>query len=165
MKNKQAFTLIELLVVVLIIGILAAVALPQYQRAIDKSRFMTYIQVLHGIKRAQETYYLANGFYAPDLKDLDVDYTSGCTVLASYSNFFTCSNGFFLDLGMDYPNPKGSVAIYLCPDNNTDYWTCIAHREAAYSVYFDHYYDETKAGKTKCVGYTARGEAICKVLP
>ena len=164
MKNKQAFTLIELLVVVLIIGILAAVALPQYQRAIDKSRFMTYIQVLHGIKRAQETYYLANGFYAPDLKELDVDYASGCTAFSSGSHLFTCPNGFFMDLGMEHNVATGALGVFLCPGLNTSAASCRANYHAYYVIYFDHYSDPIKAGKTECIGITSRGEAICKSL-
>jgi len=64
MKNKQAFTLIELLVVVLIIGILAAIALPQYQRAVEKSRMIEAIANVRAIVRAQQLYFLANGRYA-----------------------------------------------------------------------------------------------------
>ncbi len=72
MKNTKAFTLIELLVVVLIIGILAAVALPQYQKAVLKSRLMSAVAYLKAVQEAEEIYYLANGEYTDDMDSLSV---------------------------------------------------------------------------------------------
>ena len=66
------FTLIELLVVVLIIGILAAVAVPQYQLAVDKSKFASNMPLLDATETAQEVYYLANGQYATEFEQLDM---------------------------------------------------------------------------------------------
>ena len=76
---NKAFTLIELLVVVLIIGILAAIALPQYQKAVLKSHFVQTKALAETLAKAQNVYYLANGFYSQSFHELDVDtppYTS-----------------------------------------------------------------------------------------
>ena len=82
---KKAFTLIELLVVVLIIGILAAIALPQYRVAQMKARITEILIIGKAIKDAQEAYYLANNEYSQDFSNLDigfptVTYSSGLTL-------------------------------------------------------------------------------------
>ena len=71
-QTKAGFTLIELLVVVLIIGILSAVALPQYQKAVQKARITEAIVNLKAITDAQEVYFMANNEYTNDLSELDV---------------------------------------------------------------------------------------------
>jgi len=77
MQKKSAFTLIELLVVVLIIGILAAVAVPQYQKAVYRSRYATLKHLAKSLVEAQEVYYLANGTYTEKIADLAIAMPDG----------------------------------------------------------------------------------------
>ena len=71
LKTKGGFTLIELLVVVLIIGILAAIALPKYEAAVAKSRATEALLNLQDLYKAQQLYYMANNTYTDKISELD----------------------------------------------------------------------------------------------
>lgn len=87
---NKGFTLIELLVVVLIIGILSAVALPQYTKAVEKSRATEAITLLGNLANAEEIYKMSTGSYTGDLSALDIQLpgvTSTATNTINTKNF------------------------------------------------------------------------------
>ncbi len=83
LRKVKGFTLIELLVVVLIIGVLAAIALPQYHLAVEKSRVNALLPVLKSIDSAQKIYFLNNGIYTISFSDLEISMPPGGTLTTS----------------------------------------------------------------------------------
>lgn len=155
MRKQTGFTLIELLVVVLIIGILAAVALPQYQLAVARSRFAAIQPLLADIKAAEEVYYLANGAYTATENGLDLSFSPD---LQKRSNGMLTKD-FSINLLGDNPGSHFVDVIY-CPGGETRE-VCLTQREYKYWVWFAN---SNKPNVRQCEGYTKLGKRFCKRL-
>jgi type IV pilus assembly protein PilA len=70
-SRRRGFTLIELLVVVVIIGLLAAIAIPKYGSVKNKANFATMKTALKNLGQAEEAYFADHGEYSPELDSLN----------------------------------------------------------------------------------------------
>ena len=119
---SKAFTLIELLAVVLIIGILAVVALPQYKLAVMKTRFATLMPVVDAIARAEELYYLTYRKYTRNVKELGVKFPGGVTLSQNAQGV-----------------PVYSYKDFHCKvDDNGQVVYCTGEKYGYYGRYFQH---------------------------
>ena len=153
-KNKKGFTLIEMLVVVLIIGILAGIALPQYQMAVTKAKVAAILPMMRRWKDALYEYKLQHGSYMrEDNEHPDAD-----------------------EIGANWPSD------WECPWLNiecaNDYWNCFANEEsqggvecsgANYSFrigmyQLDDQINEDYQGMTTCTALDSEGHKVCKAL-
>jgi type IV pilus assembly protein PilA len=86
MSNKKGFTLIELLIVVVIIGILAAIAIPKFANTKEKAYIASMKSDLRNLITAQEAYFSDNNsMYAASTANLGTNYkpSNGNTVTIS----------------------------------------------------------------------------------
>ena len=149
-SGRKGFTLIELLVVVLIIGILTAVALPQYQIAVQKARLARLIPLVNALVKAEESFYLMNGYYTSDLSVLDIDVASGCELSAS-KDMATCT-----DYNVAIANNATNAQVQIKQDGNI-------------VLGYLHYFAEYKSAKAvrgdiACFAKDNRNFQVCRSL-
>ena len=155
---RRGFTLIELLVVVLIIGILASVALPQYTKAVAKSRYSQLITAGKSLKDAMEIYYMANGDYPQYWGDLDIEF-KGCTADTSARYMLWCDN-FAVDMFKSNDVNLNLFDTHGLPNNGKNMPSTDLYDKAPayYVVWLDN---SPYPGKTEC---QSKVDGLCKTM-
>ena len=151
MIHKKGFTLIELLVVVLIIGILASVAVMQYQKAVMRSRASEAFIILKRAKDAFSLAYMADPSVPPNPQDiLDLP---GCEWHGDGPEITNCRTQYF-----DYHLAGRSVSAFGFLEGNSEQASFMFYLETPYS--FSSNWDSRK----DCAAYTDRGFEICQAF-
>ncbi|MDR0734706.1 MAG: prepilin-type N-terminal cleavage/methylation domain-containing protein [Elusimicrobiota bacterium] len=144
----RGLTLIELLVIVLIIGILAAIALPQYNAAVLRGKLAKGMPMLKAIYEAEERHFLATGSYATNLKDLDIGLGSCIEGSSCLVNGYL----YYIDINGGY--------IVFYPNTSAVEWTEIALLKPFHN---DGWSEGTKKGRTYCLHRNnAKFKKACK---
>jgi len=123
-KIRKGFTLIELLVVVLIIGILASIAIPQYFKVVEKSRVSEAMSLIAAIKSAEERFLAKGGSYTSNFTQLDISYP-GMTAGNITTKFFSAA----CVAGADANGPTYQLTVTRHTTNST-----VAARYGTYAV-------------------------------
>lgn len=148
MKNKKGFTLIELLVVILIIGILAAVALPQYYKSKEKAEAVELQIMVKALYESRQRYYMVHNTFAKTFDELDMDYSGyergGCEHLSAFSSKTDCFS-------------NGKNTIHISRTNNVALRKTGKYRGAGFMIRHESSSEYVPANKLLCYEYGKSG--------